>query len=237
MLALSPVLVAQALRVRRIALVMPEPEGPREGEAGQGQGLALLICGDSSAAGVGAPHQSQALSGRLVEDLARDHALTWRLVARSGWTTRQAAEDLRSRPPLPSGATRRAAVVALGVNDITRQVPLRRWLQQVDALVDLLVERHGVEQVYWSGLPPFERFPLLPQPLRAVMAAKARRHDDALAAFAAGHPGLTRVAMDLDPARSETAEDGFHPAPSVYAQWAACLAESIRADRRLGRPR
>ena len=53
-LALAPVLVAQALRTRRRAPVLPEPAGPRQGCVGQGESeLRLLIAGDSSAAGVG----------------------------------------------------------------------------------------------------------------------------------------------------------------------------------------
>lgn len=229
-LALAPVLIAQGLRVRQIALVMPEPEGPREGVHGVGAPLRLLICGDSSAAGVGAPHQDQALSGHLVRDLARDHALTWQVQATSGWTTAQALAHLRALPALGMDA----AVVALGVNDVTRQVPLRRWRAQVRDVVEVLRARHGVSRVYWSGFPPIDQFPLLPQPLRAVIGAVARRHDDALAEMAGGVPGLVpglaRVAMDLDPAKSQMAEDGFHPGPSIYAQWAGCLAARIRAD-------
>ena len=66
-LALAPLLVAQAVRTRKRAPVLPEPAGPRQGCVGQGDGveLRLLIAGDSSAAGVGVAHQDQALAGHL----------------------------------------------------------------------------------------------------------------------------------------------------------------------------
>ena len=48
-----PLLVAQAVATRRRAPTLPEAEGEREGRVGEGDRLALLIVGDSSAAGVG----------------------------------------------------------------------------------------------------------------------------------------------------------------------------------------
>ncbi len=53
--ALGPLLVAQATRLRRTALELPEPRGARAGTIGRGTPvLRLLVAGDSSAAGVGA---------------------------------------------------------------------------------------------------------------------------------------------------------------------------------------
>ena len=51
-LALSPVLLFQAVQLRRRALRLPEADGPRDGIAGDGPVLRILIIGDSSAAGV-----------------------------------------------------------------------------------------------------------------------------------------------------------------------------------------
>jgi hypothetical protein len=66
-LLLAPLLIWQGLHVRKHALVLPEPAGPRSGTLGSGAPLRLLILGDSSAAGVGVAHQSEALSGQLTQ--------------------------------------------------------------------------------------------------------------------------------------------------------------------------
>ncbi|MEM8598518.1 MAG: SGNH/GDSL hydrolase family protein, partial [Bacteroidota bacterium] len=58
---LGPVLLAQGKRVRRVALKLPEPPGDRESTVGNGPPLRLLVVGDSSAAGVGAETQDDAL--------------------------------------------------------------------------------------------------------------------------------------------------------------------------------
>ena len=221
-LALLPVLLPQALAVRRRALLLPEAAGPRIGSAGQGPVLRLLIFGDSSAAGVGAATQDQALAGRLVADLARDFTVDWRLEARTGATSAQALAHLRGLAP----GSLDVAVGALGANDVTRQVSLRRWRADQAAIADL-VRLRGARLLIRSGLPPMDRFPLLPRPLRDVLGAQARAFDAALAADSTGP--LMHLPFDaarLDPA--QMAADGFHPGPTIYADWAKVLAALIR---------
>lgn len=223
-LMLAPVLLSQGIRVRRRALVLPEAAGPRAGVAGQGPEVHLLIAGDSSAAGVGVAQQDQALAGRLVADLARDVTVHWRLEARTGATTAMCLAHLRSL-----GAVRvDVAVTALGVNDVTHQVPLRRWRAQQAALAAHL-RGQGAWLVIRSGLPPMDQFPALPRPLRDVLGAQARAMDSALAADSTG--ALRHLPFDgarMDPGLM--AEDGFHPGAAIYAAWAAEVATMIRAD-------
>jgi lysophospholipase L1-like esterase len=224
-LLLSPVLLAQAIQVRRRALVLPEAAGPRAGVAGQGPTLRLLIAGDSSAAGVGVTSQAQALAGQLVAALGADFTVDWRLEARTGATTAQTLETLRALDAGPFDV----AVTALGVNDVTRQVPLRRWLADQAAISDLLATRLGVRAHWRSGVPPLGRFPLLPRPLRDVVGAQARVFDMALARASTG--SLRHLPFDesrLDPAMM--ADDGFHPGAPIYAAWAQELAQAIRAE-------
>ncbi len=219
---LLPVLVAQALAVRLRALKLPEAAGPRQGVEGFGPPLRLLIVGDSSAAGVGVDSQTQALTGRLVADLARDFTVHWRLEARTGATTGHMLRHLRRLDLGPVDV----AVTALGVNDVTRQVPLRRWRRQQAALAALFLSL-GARQIWRSGLPPMQDFRLLPRPLRDVLGARARIFDAALNHDSFGP--MHRLPFDpqrLDP--SGLAADGFHPGAPIYAAWAGDLAREIR---------
>ncbi|MDF1728820.1 MAG: SGNH/GDSL hydrolase family protein, partial [Sulfitobacter sp.] len=86
-LLLSPLLIAQALSVRSRAQLLPEAAGPRHGVTGKGSPLRLRIIGDSSAAGVGAEVQLEALSGQTVGPLSRHFEVHWDLDARTGATT------------------------------------------------------------------------------------------------------------------------------------------------------
>jgi lysophospholipase L1-like esterase len=226
---LAPLLLRQGRRVRRDTPALPEAAGERSGRAAlsrPGRPLRLLILGDSSAAGVGAATQDEALAGRLAQRLAAvvEGPLHWTLVARTGATTRDAIALLEAQPP----ASFDVAVVALGVNEATALRPARRWLADVDRLTRRLHERHRVRRVVWSGLPPMHRFPALPQPLRAVIGLHALGLDAALARWCAARPAQALHAP-LPPMTepSLAASDGFHPAPAAYALWADALLPAV----------
>ena len=74
-------------------------------------------------------------------------------------------------------------------------------------------------------------FPALPQPLRWVAGADARRHDRALAALGARRGGdVSHVDIELELNRGVMAADGFHPGEPVYRQCATMIARHIAAD-------
>ncbi len=222
-IALAPIVIPQALWVAARAARLPEAAGPRAGQVGQGPLLRLLILGDSSAAGVGVAHQDQALAGQLSTDLARDHRVEWRLVARSGATVATALD-------MAAGLDDRGfdhALIALGVNDVKNGVWLGDWTRRYDALLGLLRERAQVRHIIVTGLPPIAHFPLLPSPLRDVLGARAEQFDAALQDVAARHGAAHLPVGPLDdPALM--ASDGFHPGPVVHAEWARRAAEVMR---------
>lgn len=225
-LLLSPLLVAQALGVRRRAQSLPEARGPRNGRQGTGPRLRLGIIGDSSAAGVGVASQDQALSGQLVELLARDFEVDWFLLATTGATTKSTVRRL-------SGVTGRSMdliITALGVNDVTRLIPAQRWVSQQQQLFALIETIFEPRQIYVSGMAPIGAFPLLPQPLRWTLGRHAQKLEAARITALSGQPGLTHMPfnMPLDPALMAT--DGFHPSAQLYHLWAKDLASRIRAD-------
>ena len=221
--ALSPLLIPQGLRIRQRVLVLEEAAGPRAGRLGQGPELRLLILGDSSAAGVGVDYQDNALAGHLTRNISRDRTVDWQLWARCGATTQSTLVDLDERPADQFDA----AVTCLGVNDITRGLSLRRWLAGQRALFERLETRHGVRRIFVTGMPPLGRFPLLPQPMRAILGAQAKRYDMALRAMLTGSPGRLHYSLDLPDDPSLMARDGFHLGARVYAAWGEQLANRM----------
>ncbi|MEO1493599.1 MAG: SGNH/GDSL hydrolase family protein [Pseudomonadota bacterium] len=219
----GPLLLWQGRRVRRDVLRLPEADGPRDGSVGQGSPLAVLIVGDSSAAGVGADHQDRALSGQLAARLAERRAITWRLIAQTGWTTAEALAAL----PEPDGSRFDLAVISLGVNDVTTEVRIPDQRRDYGRLIDRLKRDYGVSTVIASGLPPIGQFPALPQPLRWYLGLQGQAFDQALSAFAETRDDLHHFPLILDLGVDAMAEDGFHPGPEVYAAWADLLAAFI----------
>ena len=227
--ALAPLLVAQAIATRRRAPILPEAEGVREGELGDpaAPALRLLVAGDSSAAGVGVARQEQAVVGHLVRALHRltGQRIDWALRARTGLTTRGVHALLAEAPLFAADV----AVVITGVNDVIDQVTTRRAVRDREAMAGWLREKAGVRHIVFAPLPPMDRFPLLPEPLRRVIGGDARRHDAALARWAATRSDVShpRFALDLDAAGM--ASDGFHPGEAVYRVCGEALAAHIAA--------
>lgn len=225
---MAPLLVAQGGYVRWKVPQLPEAAGAREGRSGAGAPLSLLILGDSSAAGVGAREQGEALAGQLVAALSASRDVTWKLWATTGHTTRDALHRLAKAP----ASVFDVAVVALGVNDVIRGRRLAAWRQEQRRLDAVLRTKFGVAHVVHSGLPPVSRFPALPQPLRWAIGARARRFDSALRADVGGRSAASFVPLDFTATldTSAMATDGFHPGPPAYAAWAERIAAAIARD-------
>ncbi|GAB2993819.1 hypothetical protein GCM10010960_08690 [Arenimonas maotaiensis] len=228
LLLLSPVLLLQALYVRRYALRLPEPEGPRTGCTGDGTPLSLLILGDSAAAGVGAASQQQALAGQLVTRLAARHRVDWTLWAKSGRASRQVLALLEREDAHPFDV----ALTSIGVNDITGGVRLSDWLVQQARIRELLRTKFGVRRIVLSEVPPMQHFRALPQPLRWMLGERARRLNQALARSVAGEADVRVLSVTLPPDGDYLAEDGFHPNATAYALWAQQAAALIADARR-----
>jgi lysophospholipase L1-like esterase len=223
--ALGPVLLPQAMRVRRTALRLPEAAGPREGVVGDGDPvLRVLVVGDSSAAGVGLADQAQALALPLAHRLNEvlDGAVGWQLIAQSGVDT----EDARR---LVTEAQLRQAdvlVTVLGVNDVTGQRGADVYVQDIQALWRDVRKRAGARYLVVCGLPPMGMLTAVPNPLRWYLGRYSDWLDDALSLWATAEKhGFLSLRWATD--RKFLAKDGFHPGPQLYPMWAQRLAHLI----------
>lgn len=222
---LVPVLLAQGVWVRQSVPRLAEAKGPREGVAGSGKPIRILVAGDSSAAGVGAPVQDKALMGRLLSRLAADFTVHWKLIANTGWST----PDLRRFLGKVPKTSYDVVLTATGVNDITSRQSTAACLLEQAKLVELLRERLGACHILISGLPPVHRFPSLPEPLRGCIGDRAKRLDKAIRSWSRGQPDCDHIRLDFPVGTENMASDGFHPGPGIYALWAEAAAAVIRA--------
>lgn len=225
--SLLPVLLAQALHVRRTAARLPEPPGPREGQAGghAGRAVSVLFLGDSSAAGVGVDEQASALALPTARSLAArlNAAVHWQLIAKSGVNTAQAFAMLKR------AVVRRAdlLVTALGTNDVTSQQSPRRFIAGYKALLDYAVTHLGVRGAVITGLPPLRILPAAPQPLRWYLGQYARRLDSLLQHWCKATQNLAYLSLDWAAEPEQMAADGYHPGLGQYRRWAEMVAERL----------
>ena len=221
--AMAPVLLFQGFNARNKALKLPEPVGERTGSSGKGQRLDLLILGDSAAAGVGAKHQDQALSGHIVRGLADHFAVRWRLFAKTGETTQTTLDKLQQL----SNRQFDVVVTSLGVNDVTSGTSIKRWLSLQTELRERLRNELGIRLLVVSSLPMMEKFPALPQPLRWHLGARARRFNSWLAADLENERDCEFVPIDSIKEPELMAEDGFHPGPEAYEIWGRLAVKAV----------
>lgn len=223
---LAPVLLAQGLYVRRTIVELPEPDGARLGNTGQGSPLSLLILGDSAAAGVGVQQQGDALSGHLPALLASHYQVDWQLQAASSKTS----WDML---PLIDQCTFEQCDVVLisaGVNDVTRGHSTAHYLRGCQALADAARLRWPDCHLLYSAVPPMGQFHALPNPLRWYVGQHARQLDSALHQWCAQHAyGYLPFDYNLHP--DLIAADGFHPSGALYALWAERAGQWIAHHR------
>jgi lysophospholipase L1-like esterase len=221
---LAPVLIYQGMKLRRAIPRLPEAADPEGVAAGRAPAIRLAIFGDSTAAGVGTTHHQDALAGVLAVAVAGEtgRQVSWRAVARSGVTSRTARDLV---PGLVTDDWRPDVVVVLiGVNDLKNLRRLRDWDRDVPALLAAIDGMTGGCPVIVSGMAPVSRFPALPQPMRAVMALRARAMDHVLRRVA----GDRHVPVDPQAILNGFfAADGFHPSSAGYRAWAAGLAGPV----------
>ncbi len=225
-LLLFPFLTLQGFWARRRIPQLPEASGPTCGRVpGRGQPIDLLIMGESTAAGVGAATHEAALTGQTAKALARHtgRPVRWQAIGRNGATAQVVHQEL---VPQLMGGGADAAIIALGVNDVTRLHTPARWTNDLRCVIEAVRQQVGPIPIVLAGIPPLGRFPALPQPLRVFLGMRATALDRAAAVLAISLPKVshwpTRVRDGND-----FAPDGFHPGPAGYAAWGDELAEVV----------
>ncbi|OZG74135.1 hypothetical protein BTA51_03685 [Hahella sp. CCB-MM4] len=222
-LCLAPLLIFQGRRVRRDTPKLPEPDGIRYGNLGEGKPLRLLIAGDSAAAGVGVETQDLALAGMLSSRLSEHFKVSWKLVAQTGYTV----SDLIQRLESESAENYDVGLISIGVNDVTDRTSMSNWEKQVDQLSELLRQKFSVRKVLFTSVPPMHLFPALPQPLRWYLGWRAEMLDRSMKAVLGNQPGVEVIKSFTDPDPQFMATDGFHPGQHGYEIWASVVAQTL----------
>ena len=174
---LMPILWLQGRQVRKRTPRLPAAAGPIVGTIpGEGVPLRLLVVGESTVAGVGAPDHAQALTGQIAAALATRTGRTvhWHAAGKIGATAHAARTGLV--PEVPQ-TPMDVIVLALGVNDVLQFQASTRWARDLMLLIADLRRRVGAAPVVLASVPLMGRIPVFPQPLRGVLGLRAAALD------------------------------------------------------------
>jgi len=215
----APLLIAQARRLRRETPRLPDAARPWFGAVAGPDPLRLLVLGDSTAAGVGAATQDEALPGNLARLLlARTgRGVEWRAVGANGANARDVVRRF-----LDEALEQPADIifVSVGANDALGLRSRSAFGTDIRALVSALRKRNPDAVLLVSSLPAFFRFALLPEPLRGRLYAHSQYLEATAREIVAG---MDRVHMSPPPppyTKGFFASDLFHPSADGYRDWA-----------------
>lgn len=217
-------------RVPRLAEAAGDDTGSMDGT---GEPIRLALLGDSSAAGVGAPDHQTALAGQTAATVAAltGRPLSWRVIARSGATTRRVREDLVDRITDPHTRWKpNLVLVVVGVNDVIRLRRPKTFRREAEHLTAAIRRRLGTPvPVLLAGLPPVHRFRAIPAPVRLLLGAHARRCDRQFMRVAREGRGIFHLPVGQLPLGRDDffASDRFHPGPYGYRVWGRALGAQI----------
>jgi len=220
---LSPIVIWQALLVRKNVVRLPEADGLRAGVIGAGERLRVLYIGDSAAAGVGVAHLEDSLVGKLNARLSCHFSVKWQLHAKTGDSTKETISRLMQIAPEPCDI----AIISLGVNEVTRATPIGVWWNNTARLIALLRTQFNCQHVVYTCVPPIASFPALAPPLRWLLGWRASQLNIRLRKGLENLPYVCLVEPSNDNISNKFADDGFHPNVSGYESWAEQVSKVV----------
>lgn len=225
-LLLAPVLLVQARRMRRAIPRLPDAGGDWHGTIEGPDPLRILVLGDSTAAGVGADTQDDALPGHLARSL-HEHwgrGSTWNAIGENGATARDIVDRYLAE------ATRESydlVFLSIGANDALGLRSRGAFARDVRTILRALRAASPEALILVSSLPAFFRFEALPNPLRAVLYLHSSSLEAAARRLVAQEPAVIMSPPPPPYTEGFFASDRFHPSASGYRDWVEfALADS-----------
>ena len=151
-------------------------------------GLTVVALGDSSITAPGVSQVDDAWIRKVAHALTDRYFVHLRAVAVGGSKASDVIAD-QLEPAL--AAEPDLAIVSVAANDAIRGVPVKRFEQEVEEIVQALVER-GVRVVV-VGVGDIGSVPRLPRFLRWYLSARSAQFDRVSADVAARHVGAVKV--------------------------------------------
>ncbi len=217
-LVLSPVLLVQGRRTRRSIPGLPDAARPWNGAVDGDDSISILVLGDSTAAGVGAETQDEALPGNLARALSAEweRGVRWQAIGENGATTGDIAKRY-----LDEASMQQYDVVFLtiGANDILRLRSRGAYRRDLRRILRRLRSVSPKALILVAAMPGFSQFDALPNPMRWALHLHGRNLESAARSFVRSEPGVIMAPPAPPYTPGFFASDRFHPSASGYRDW------------------
>jgi len=229
----GPALYVQGRRLRRDTPRLPDAAQPWRGSVPGPNPLRLLVLGDSTAAGVGAPTQEVALPGHLARGIAAlsERGVEWRAIGENGVDAR---EFIARYLDDAASETWDVIFITLGANDALGLRSRGAFARDIRTILRRLRETSPDARMLVSSLPAFFRFELLPNPLRWNLYLHSRNLEAGARAMVSAFPGAHMSPPPPPYTEGFFASDLFHPSAIGYRDWARFAIEDAVSVGLLG---
>ena len=219
MIPVAPVLYVQGRRLRRTTPILPDAALPWAGSVPGNNPLRLLVLGDSTAVGVGAETQHDALPGNLGRELHDrwGRGVEWTAIGESGATARDLVERFL---PEALAAEYDFVFLTVGANDALKIRTRTAFSRDVRSILTQLRDRNPDAVLMMSSLPAFYRFELLPQPLKHNLYLHSSSLESAARAIVSEFDDAFMSPKPPPYTDGFFATDLFHPSSQGYRDWA-----------------
>ncbi len=223
---LAPVLLVQGKRLRRDIPRLPDAALPWSGTVAGRDPVTLLVLGDSTAAGVGADTQAEALPGNLARNIHErfGRGSYWRAVGRNGATAHDIITDYLDEA---TDAPADLVFFSIGANDALALRSRGAFRRDVVTVVNVMREANPRALILVSLMPRFDRFAALTQPLKWNLALHASSLDAGARKGVEGMADVFAIPKPIPYTPEFWASDRFHPSAEGYRQWIDFAMDSV----------
>jgi lysophospholipase L1-like esterase len=223
-LPFAPFLYLQGQYVRRKIGRLPDAQGETVGKVGAADSAAkLLVIGESTAAGVGARTHERALAGQFARFLSAKigRSVHWQVIGRSGITVKETIRELVPKIPAERFDY---ILVALCGNEVLKLRSPRTFRRDMMKLLRILQEKNPGATIFMTNAPAVGLSPVLPEPLKFILARLSALHDANAKEFTARMENV-RYFHQPSEVPEDFFADGIHPSEKGYAVWSEKMIE------------
>lgn len=196
-----------------------------------GPELRLLILGDSTAAGQGAPYE-QGIAISAARHLAATHRVTMLNLSVSGATTKDVLDE---QVPIARKQKFDLVLVSVGANDVVGLTPAHTIVKRHEDIASQLIAANCKAKLVFTGSANVGTVPRFARPLRDIAGHHVARVNAKLYPWIESEYTLAPIARDTTEAfnrdRTLFDSDRFHPNARGYEVWSRTINPAL--DRAL----
>ena len=226
-----PIIYFQGKKIKKEIQFLPEAKDP-EGSMNinSDQTLKVLFIGESSFAGVGSDFHKNSFAGHFSRELsaAFTYNIDWKVYAKTGYNVEKVHQRI-----IPKIIETQCdlVVIGIGANDSFEFTQPKKWLENIQLLIDSLRNKFPETPISFAQLPTIEAFPALTKEMQFVLG----NHKDLLAQYlycqASKNKNIYFPTNKVDIQKwmkllndnqtiSDFFSDGIHPSELTYNMWA-----------------